>query len=126
VSRHAFQVAYYGADPNDHTMDVEALAPALMAFGKLIRESFDLSAAVHLRFVLAGKRYHGRLNRCSVPSDVPTIAAGIDRAGPDYKFIRWRGLSGHAYNMAWPWWRFHGRQDYRVLAGFAPQWPNLK
>jgi hypothetical protein len=39
VSRHAFQVAYYGADPNDHTMDVEALAPALMAFGKLIREA---------------------------------------------------------------------------------------
>jgi hypothetical protein len=39
VSRHAFQVAYYGTDADDHSMDVEALAPALMAFGKLIREA---------------------------------------------------------------------------------------
>lgn len=39
VSRHAFQVAYYGTDPDDHSMDVEALAPALLAFGKLIREA---------------------------------------------------------------------------------------
>lgn len=39
VSRHAFQVAYHGTDADDHSMDVEALAPALMAFGRLIRES---------------------------------------------------------------------------------------
>jgi hypothetical protein len=39
VSRQAFQVAYYGGDPNDHVMDVEALAPALLAFGQLIREA---------------------------------------------------------------------------------------
>lgn len=39
VSRHAFQVAYHGTDADDHSMDVEALAPALLAFGKLIRES---------------------------------------------------------------------------------------
>lgn len=39
VSRRAFQVAYYGTDPDDHSMDVEALAPALLAFGRLIRET---------------------------------------------------------------------------------------
>jgi hypothetical protein len=39
VSRHAFQVAYDGGSASGHTMDVEALAPALLAFGKLIRES---------------------------------------------------------------------------------------
>ncbi len=39
VSRHAFQVAYQGTDADDHSMDVEALAPALLAFGRLIRES---------------------------------------------------------------------------------------
>jgi hypothetical protein len=39
VSRHAFQVAYHGATPDDHSMDVEVLGPALLAFGKLIRES---------------------------------------------------------------------------------------
>ncbi len=39
VSRQAFQVAYHGLDPSDHAMDVEALAPALLAFGKLIREA---------------------------------------------------------------------------------------
>ena len=37
TNRQKFQVAYVGEDPNDHTMDVEELAPALLAFGKLIR-----------------------------------------------------------------------------------------
>jgi len=36
-NRERFQVAYVGDDENDHTMDVEALAPALLAFGQLIR-----------------------------------------------------------------------------------------
>jgi hypothetical protein len=36
-SRQRFQVAYVGDDANDHSMDVEALGPALVAFGKLIR-----------------------------------------------------------------------------------------
>lgn len=36
-NRERFQVAYLGDDDNDHSMDVEALAPALLAFGKLIR-----------------------------------------------------------------------------------------
>jgi hypothetical protein len=35
--RAKFQVAYIGDDDNDHSMDVEALAPALLAFGKLMR-----------------------------------------------------------------------------------------
>src|SRR5437016_2680171 len=35
--REAFQVAYVTENPNDHTMDVEALAPALLGFGKLLR-----------------------------------------------------------------------------------------
>lgn len=36
-NRKRFQVAYVGDDDSDHSMDVEALAPALLAFGKLIR-----------------------------------------------------------------------------------------
>jgi hypothetical protein len=40
VSRHGFSVAYDGKDrQTDHSIDVEALAPALLAFGKLIREA---------------------------------------------------------------------------------------
>jgi hypothetical protein len=40
VSRHSFSIAYAGnARADDHTMDVEALSPALLAFGKLIREA---------------------------------------------------------------------------------------
>ena len=35
--REKFQVAYLGDVDGDHSMDVEALAPALLAFGKLIR-----------------------------------------------------------------------------------------
>jgi hypothetical protein len=36
-NRQRFQVAYVGDSDSDHSMDVEALAPALLAFGKLIR-----------------------------------------------------------------------------------------
>jgi hypothetical protein len=35
--RAKFQVAYIGDADDDHSMDVEALAPALLAFGKLVR-----------------------------------------------------------------------------------------
>ncbi|MCK1716541.1 hypothetical protein [Bradyrhizobium sp. 141] len=36
-NREWFQVAYIGDDENDHSMDVEALGPALLAFGQLLR-----------------------------------------------------------------------------------------
>lgn len=39
VHREAFQVAYYGDIPDDHSLDVEALAPALLGFGRLVREA---------------------------------------------------------------------------------------
>jgi hypothetical protein len=39
ASRQRFQVAYHGDDPHDHSLDVEALAPALLGFGRLVRES---------------------------------------------------------------------------------------
>lgn len=41
MSRQKFSIAYSGADrtDDDHSIDVEALAPALMAFGRLIREA---------------------------------------------------------------------------------------
>jgi hypothetical protein len=39
VSRRVFQVAYHGEDADYHSMDVDVLAPALTAYGKLIRES---------------------------------------------------------------------------------------
>jgi hypothetical protein len=38
-SRQTFQVAYYGDDPDDHSLDVEALATALLGFDRLVRES---------------------------------------------------------------------------------------
>ena len=37
VSRERFQVAYFGEDADEHSMDVEALGPALLAFGKLVK-----------------------------------------------------------------------------------------
>ena len=40
MSRQNFSVAYDGEDrQNDHTIDVETLAPALLAFGKMLREA---------------------------------------------------------------------------------------
>jgi hypothetical protein len=37
ISRRAFHIAYVGESADDHSMDVEALGPALLAFGKLVR-----------------------------------------------------------------------------------------
>ena len=42
VSRHDFSIAYDGdllAGSAGHSIDVQSLAPALLAFGKLIREA---------------------------------------------------------------------------------------
>ncbi|RAZ84755.1 hypothetical protein DPM33_30480 [Mesorhizobium hawassense] len=40
VSRHEFSIAYAGAErKDDHSISVDALAPALLAFGKLMREA---------------------------------------------------------------------------------------
>jgi len=42
VSRHEFSIAYDGTalvDTGDHSIDVQTLAPALLAFGRLIREA---------------------------------------------------------------------------------------
>lgn len=38
-TRQVFQVAYHGDNPDDHTIDVEALVPALRGFDRLVRES---------------------------------------------------------------------------------------
>ncbi|WP_202639255.1 hypothetical protein [Bradyrhizobium sp. CCBAU 051011] len=38
-SRQTFHVTYYGDNPDDHSLDVEALAPALLGFDRLVRES---------------------------------------------------------------------------------------
>ncbi|RDV04075.1 hypothetical protein DXH78_05425 [Undibacter mobilis] len=40
MSRHEFSVAYLGKDRvDDHSIDVQSLAPALLAFGRLLREA---------------------------------------------------------------------------------------
>jgi hypothetical protein len=49
-------------------------------------------ATVRVSLLLAGERLHRRLNR-SVLSDVPAEATRLNRAGPDHKVIRLRGLS---------------------------------
>src|SRR5882724_6696403 len=50
-------------------------------------------ATIRVSFLLGGKRFHGRLNRFSVLSDVPAKATCVNRAGPGYKVIRLRRLS---------------------------------
>src|SRR5882672_11270723 len=50
-------------------------------------------ATVRVSFLLGGERFHGRLNRCSILSDVPAKATRVNRAGPGYKVIRLRRLS---------------------------------
>lgn len=39
TSRQGFQVEYHGDSLDDHSLDVEALAPALLGFGRLVRET---------------------------------------------------------------------------------------
>ena len=50
-------------------------------------------ATVRVSFLLGGERFHRRLNRFSVLSDVPTEATSVNRAGPGHKIIRSRRLS---------------------------------
>jgi hypothetical protein len=50
-------------------------------------------ATVRVSFLLRGERFHRRLNRFSVLSDVPAEATGVNRAGPGHKIIRLRRLS---------------------------------
>src|SRR5712664_2300340 len=50
-------------------------------------------ATVRVSSLLGGERFHKRLNRCSVLSDVPANATRVNRAGPGYKVIRLRRLS---------------------------------
>src|ERR1700675_646122 len=50
-------------------------------------------ATVRMSFLLGGERFHGRLNRSSVLSDIPAKATRLNRAGPGYKVIRLRRLS---------------------------------
>jgi len=67
-------------------------------------------ATVRVSFLLGGERFHGRLNRSSVLSDVPAKATRVNRAGPGYKVIRLRGLS-HTDNMARTRQYFHVATD---------------
>jgi hypothetical protein len=39
VGRQGFQVEYHGDRLDDHSLDVETLAPALLGFGRLVRET---------------------------------------------------------------------------------------
>jgi hypothetical protein len=39
AGRQGFQVEYHGDRLDDHSLDVEALAPALLGFGRLVCES---------------------------------------------------------------------------------------
>jgi hypothetical protein len=39
MSRQVFQVAYDGKQVDAHSMDVQDLAPALLSFGKMVREA---------------------------------------------------------------------------------------
>src|ERR1700688_3661400 len=50
-------------------------------------------ATVRVSFLLGGERFHRRLNRSAVLSDIPAKATRVNRAGPDYKVIRLRRLS---------------------------------
>src|ERR1700737_1220585 len=84
-------------------------------------------ATVRVSFLLGGERFHGRLNRSSVLSDVPPEATRVDRAGPGYKVIRLRGLS-HTDNMARIRQYFHVPTDEgpdlrsnKLLAELPPQ-----
>src|SRR6267142_477419 len=72
-------------------------------------------ATVRVSFLLGGERFHGRLNRCSVLSDVPAKATRVNRAGPGYKVIRLRGLS-HTDNA-------RTRQDFHVGTDESQSFP---
>src|SRR6266849_4713661 len=67
---------------------------AVLASHNLVtRINFSSSWRPSVCFLLGGERFYGRLNRCSVLSDVPAKATRVNRAQPGYKVIRLRRLS---------------------------------
>ena len=61
-------IAYVGDDDNDHSMDVEALAPALLAFGKLIRAAnANLNRDRTTMKVLVDSEFEHKCSRRSCP-----------------------------------------------------------
>ena len=64
MSRQYFQVAYDGIGHDAHSMDVQELAPALMAFGRLIREAnFEVNGkAAAVRVLVASDFEHKCFN----------------------------------------------------------------
>jgi hypothetical protein len=60
IDRRTFQVAYFGEEPDYHSMDVRALAFALEGYGNLIREANDLlnGERVQVRLLVASNFEH--------------------------------------------------------------------
>jgi len=101
VSRHDFSVAYDGEDRvGQHSIDVENLAPALLAFGKLIREAnveFNgkkSSAKVSVVSDFEAKCFH--INFEVVVSLFDQLKTLLDSPGPSTAktILEWLGLLG--------------------------------
>ena len=72
-------------------------------------------------FRLAHERFHGRLDRHSATSDVPTITNRMDCTGPNYKVIRRRALVCHAHNLLRPSFQWINKQR-GSLSFQSPRW----
>src|SRR6267142_2425638 len=84
---------------------------------------FEFMATVRVSIVLGGERFHGRLNRYSVLSDVPAKALRVNGAGPGYKVIRLRRLSRpqiEALQSSYP--RPKSRDFLKRVVVVLPRW----
>src|ERR1700738_3634144 len=78
-------------------------------------------ATIRLSFLLGGERFHGRLNRSSVLSDVPAKATLVNRAGPGYKVIRLRRLS-HTRQLQISYPRPKSLDILKRVVAVLPRW----
>jgi hypothetical protein len=119
MSRHGFSVSYDGSLPgDDHKIDVQALAPALLAFGRLIREAnaefngkgatakvlvvsdferkcFNIDFEVVLSYLEKIKSLIGLAHDAHLTAKDVLELLGLAASSPDgfatfFQFLRWR------------------------------------
>lgn len=119
MSRHGFSIAYDGGIAGaDHTIDVQALAPALLAFGRIIREAnvefngkgatakvlvvsdferkcFNINFEVLLSYIehlksLVGMAHDANLTAKDILEWLGLAASAPDGFATFFQFLKWR------------------------------------
>ncbi len=112
MSRQEFSVSYHGADrKDDHTIDVQVLAPALLAFGKLLREAnTEISEKKSTTKVLVvsdfeHKCFQIHFELLSWWQDIKTLMGSTD-VKTSLDILKWVGIAKDAKKAGYSFFEF--------------------